>query len=178
MDLLPSAKLLRCMFWVGGLALLGPTAADAQPDPHPAAERALSKLVLEKDYAGGLSFDSRDIVTLATNDRVPGLNGLMFVRWKGEDVGTEITVSIQWFERLEDLRSFYTTSPQSQNFTLGDFAGTKIWQIGGYGYAWTDGRHFLISLAGNPTPPDEMVNDWLALIENRVEGFLVSAAPR
>jgi hypothetical protein len=40
--------------------------------------------------------------------------------------------------------------------------------MGEHGYSWTDGEHFLVSLGGNPQPPDEMVKDWLAMIGSKV----------
>ena len=53
------------------------SSAVAQPPKHPEAEKALARLVLKKDFGEKLKFHSREVVTSAQNDGVPGLNGLM-----------------------------------------------------------------------------------------------------
>lgn len=152
---------------LGALSLLtGPHAA-AQPAEHPGAEQALAEIVLEQDFGDDLRFRSREVVTLAENDRVPGLNGLMFMRWGGERTDTEITASVQWFEKKENLLAFYEET-KKRRYELGEFGGTTLWKIGDAGYSWTDGEHFLVSLAGSPAPPPEMVRAWLAMIGSRV----------
>lgn len=151
------------------VATLFSTTGFAQPTPHPGAEEAMAKLVLERDFGEGLRFHSREVVTVAQNDAVPGLNGLMFMRWKGDASGTEVTASVQWFEHRDDLLAFYAQATAREDYALGRFADTTVWQIGEAGYAWTDGAHFLVSMAGSPTPPPDMVEAWLAMIESRVE---------
>ena len=76
------------------LALISSSAV-AQPAKHPEAEKALARIVLKKDFGDDLRFHSREVVTIARNDGVPGLNGLMFVRWKGDNPGTEVMASVQ-----------------------------------------------------------------------------------
>jgi hypothetical protein len=140
----------------------------AQPPKHPGAEKAMAKIVLEKDFGDDLKFHSRQVVTMAHNDKVPGLNGLMFMRWKGEAPGTEVMASVQWFEETKDLLAFYDQSKKREDYKLGEFDGTKVWKIGEAGYSWTDGEHFLVSLGGSPAPPPEMVKAWLAMIASKV----------
>jgi hypothetical protein len=144
------------------------TSAVAQPAKHAGAEKALARIVLEKDFGDDLKFHSREVVTLAQNDRVPGLNGLMFMRWKGDTPGTEVMASVKWFEKKNDLLKFYANSKARPDYRLGEFEGTTLWKIGQNGYSWTDGEHFLVSLGGAPAPPPEMVKAWLALIASKV----------
>lgn len=134
---------------------------------HAGAEEAMEKIVLEKDF-GELKFHLREFVTMAQNDRVPGLNGLMFMRWKGDTPGTEVMASVQWFEEKEDLIDFYAKSTKRADHELGKLGDTILWEIGESGYLWTDGEHFLVSLGGSPTPSPEMVNAWLELIASEV----------
>lgn len=140
----------------------------AQPAKHAEAEKALARIVLEKDFGDDLQFHSREVVTTAQNDRVPGLNGLMFMRWKGDGPGTVVMASVQWFEKKDDLLKFYAKSTKRADYTLGEFDGTTLWKIGEAGYSWTDGEHFLISLGGSADPPKEMVKAWLAMIASKV----------
>jgi hypothetical protein len=105
---------------------------------------------------------------MAQNDRVPGLNGQMFMRWKGDDPGTEVMASVQWFAKKKDLLAFYAQSTKREDYELGEFDGTTLWKIGVSGYSWTDGEHFLVSLGGSPAPPPEMVKAWLAMIASEV----------
>ncbi len=146
-------------------------AAYAETEPHPEAESAMAEIVLEQDFGEELKFHSRDVVTMARNDKVPGLNGLMFMRWQGDDALTEVTASLQWFENINDLKDFILNSPQFETFTLGQFERTTLWTIGDMGYAWTDGKHFLVSMGGRPRPPAEMVRAWLGMIESNVADF-------
>lgn len=128
----------------------------------------MAKIALKKDFGKNLKFHSREVVTMLRNDRVPGLNGLMFVRWKGGDPSTEVMASIQWFEKKNDLLEFYASTTKRVDYQLGELNGTTLWKIGKSGYSWTDGRHFLVSLGGSPLPPEEMVKDWLAMIGSKV----------
>jgi hypothetical protein len=150
------------------LTVLMSSSVIAQPPKHPGAEKAMAKIVLEKDFGDHLMFHSRQVVTMAHNDKAPGLNGLMFMRWKGGDPGTEVMASVQWFEKKKDLLAFYDQSKKREDYKLGEFDGTMVWKIGEAGYSRTDGEHFLISLGGSPAPPSEMVKAWLAIIASKV----------
>lgn len=153
---------------LGTLTVLLSSSAWAQPPKHPGAEKAMAKIVLEKDFGDHLKFHSRQVVTMAHNDKAPGLNGLLFMRWKGDAPGTEVMASVQWFEKKKDLLAFYDQSKKREDYKLGEFDGTKVWRIGEAGYSWTDGEHFLVSLGGSPAPPPEMVKAWLAMIASKV----------
>jgi hypothetical protein len=156
---------------LGTLAVLFSSDATAQPGkpaPHPEAEKAMEKIVLKKDYGEKLKFHSREVVTLLQNDKVPGLNGVMFMRWKGGDPGTEVMASVQWFEKKDDLLKFYAPTTTREDYKLGELDGNSLWMIGENGYSWTDGEHFLVTLGGSPRPPEEMVKDWLSLIGSKV----------
>ena len=146
----------------------GASAQQGEPAPHPQAEKAMVKIVLERDFGKNLKFHSREVVTMLQNDRVPGLNGLMFMRWKGDDPGTEVMASVQWFEKKDDLLKFYAPTTKRKDYKLGELDGTSLWMIGENGYSWMDGEHFLVSLGGSPRPPEEMVKDWLAMIGSKV----------
>lgn len=128
----------------------------------------MEKIVLKKDFGENLKFHSREVVTMVQNDRVPGLNGLMFMRWKGDDPETEVMASVQWFEKKEDLLKFYASNTKKKDYKLGELDGTSLWVIGEDGYLWTDGQHFLVTLGGSPQPPKDMVKDWLSLIGSKV----------
>lgn len=161
----------RLLTVLGTLAVMFSSDASGQPGkpaPHPLAEKAMEKIVLKKDFGENLKFHSREVVTMLQNDRVPGLNGLMFMRWKGDDPGTEVMASVQWFEKKEDLLKFYAPTTKRKDYKLGELDSTSLWMIGENGYSWTDGEHFLVSLGGSPQPPEEMVKDWLAMIGSRV----------
>jgi hypothetical protein len=152
----------------GTLSVLVSSTATAQPPKHPEAEKAFARIVLEKNFGDDLKFHSRQVVTMAQNDRVPGLNGLMFMRWKGDAPGTEVMASVQWFAENKELLAFYAQSNTREDYKLGKFDGTTLWKIGDSGYSWTDGEHFLVSLGGSPAPPPEMVKAWLAMIASKV----------
>lgn len=141
---------------------------DAQVS-HPEAEKALDKIVLEKDFGEQLKFHSRQVVTTKTNAAVPGLNGLMFIRWKGDSGATEVMASIQWFEKQDDLLKFYEQSKQRDDFQRREVDGSSLWTIGTTAYQWTDNAHFHIGLGGQPDPPREMLAAFLKLIPSRVE---------
>lgn len=161
----------RLLTILGTLAVLFSPDASAQqgkPAPHPQAEEAMEKIVLKKDFGENLKFHSREVVTMLQNDRVPGLNGLMFMRWKGDEPGTEVMASVQWFEEKDDLLKFYAPTTKRKDYKLGEFDGTALWMIGENGYSWTDGEHFLVSLGGSPRPPQEMVKAWLSMIGSKV----------
>lgn len=115
-----------------------------------------------------LKFHSREIVTMAINNQVPGMNGLMFMRWRGDDPYTEITASVQWFEHRSDLLNFYAESVNRNGFQLGKINGAVVWEIGEHGFSWTDGEHFLVSLIGSPPPPPNMLNAWMASVPSNV----------
>lgn len=149
------------------LILLSSTVARSQESAkHPGAEKAMAKIVLKRDF-GALKFRSRQVVTIAQNDKVPGLNGLMFMKWKGGP-GTEVMASVQWFAKKDDLLTFYAKSKKRADYKLGKFEKTTLWKIGEAGYLWTDGEHFLVSLGGSPAPPPEMVKAWLGMIPSKV----------
>ncbi len=155
---------------LGTLSVLFSTGAFAQqgmPATHPQAEKAMAKIVLKKDFSNNLKFHSRKVVTMLKNDGAPGLNGLLFMKWKGGP-GNSVTASVQWFEKKDDLLNFYTLATKRKDHQLGGFDGTTLWKISENGYSWTDGEHFLVSLAGSPPPPERMVKDWLAMIGSKV----------
>lgn len=158
-------KVLHALFlaWV---MLCCSTALAEQPAGHPGAEQALARIVLERDFGADLRFHSRDVVTMAENTRVPGLNGLMFMRWRGEDVGTEVTASVQWFEDTALMLSFYRNEKARRGFSLAPIGDTVVWTDRESVFAWTDGAHFVVSLGGAPRPPKEMLEAWLALISS------------
>jgi len=160
------------------LLLLAP-AGQAQPTPHPGAERALRGIVLERDFGDNLKFHSREVLTLADNSRVRGLNGLMFVRWKGPDAGTEVVASVQWFENTRELLPFYRAAKSRAELGLVSIDDTVIWKTSESSYLWTDGGHFVVAIGGSPAPSKEMLRAWLALIESRPPDLakLPSAAP-
>ena len=154
----------------GALSVLFSTGAFAQqgiPATHPQAEKAMAEIVLKKDFGNNLKFHSREVVTMLKNEGVPGLNGLMFMRWKGGP-GNAVMASVQWFEKKDDLLKFYTSTTKRKDYQLSEFDGTTLWKIGENGYLWTDGEHFLVSLGGSPPPPEGMVKDWLAMIGSKV----------
>ncbi len=152
---------------IGIVTALFAGSAVAQPEKHPEAEKAMAKIVLQKDFGKQLKFHSREVVTVARNDKVPGLNGLMFMYWWG-DAGITIKASVVWFEKKDDLLKFYASTTQGNDYKLGEFNGTRIWKMGKDGYTWTDGEHFMVSLGGPPLPPEEMVKDWLGMIGSKV----------
>ena len=90
----------------------------------------MEKIVLKKDFGENLKFHSREVATILQNDRVPGLNGLMFMRWKGDDPGTEVMASVQWFEKKDDLLKFYAQTTRRKDYKLGELDGTSLWMIG------------------------------------------------
>jgi hypothetical protein len=153
---------------IGIVTTLLAGSAVAQPEKHPEAEKAMAKIVLQKDFGNQLKFHSREVVTVAKNDKVPGLNGLMFMRWKGDDSSAGVEATVVWFEKKDDLLKFYASTTQGNDYKLGEFNGSRIWKIGENGYTWTDGKNFLVSLGGSPRPPEEMVKDWLAMIGSKV----------
>jgi hypothetical protein len=167
--LTPRHSLMRWL--LGSLSLLFSSVTLAQPSkpgPHPQAEIAMAKIVLHKDFGEDLKFHSREVATILRNDRVPGLNGLMFMRWKGDDSGAQVMASVQWFEVRADLLKFYQATTKRNDYKLEAFGDTTLWKIGTNGYSWTDGEHFVLSLVGSPTPPEEMVKDWLTMIGSAV----------
>ena len=106
---------------IGIATVIAGSTSFAQVEKHPAAEKAMSKIVLTKNYGEKLKFHSRNVVTMARNDKMPGLNGLMFMRWKGDDAKTEIMASVQWLENKEDLLKFYAMTTKRQDYKLGEF---------------------------------------------------------
>lgn len=158
---------------LGAVTVLVSSSAMAQPPKHPEAEKALAKIVFEEDFGDGLELHSRQVVTMAENNRVPGLNGLMFIEWEADGPGTGVMASVQWFEKKKDLLAFYVQSHERKDYKLGEFDGTTLWNIldedsKKVGYSWTDGEHFLVSLGGNPVPSPKMVKAWLAMIPSKV----------
>lgn len=145
------------------VALLAPQ-GHAQPTPHPGAEKALERIVLEEDFGNNLVFHSREVVTMAENPSVQGLNGLLFLRWKGVDPSREIVASVQWFEKTDDLLIFYRAERARVGRGLLPIGDTVIWKTGKSSYLWTDGEHFVVGLGGSPAPPREMLEAWLVII--------------
>tara|TARA_B110000483_G_scaffold139508_1_gene166643 strand:- start:649 stop:1179 length:531 start_codon:yes stop_codon:yes gene_type:complete len=139
-----------------------------QPRPHSEAEKAMAGIDLERDFGPQLKFHSREIVTMAINNQILGMNGLMSMRWRGDDPHTEITASVQWFEHRSDLLNFYAEGVNRDGFQLGQINGAVVWEIGEHGFSWTDGEHFLVSLIGSPPPPPKMLNAWMASVPSNV----------
>lgn len=157
---------LRVFIFVAPLFALLPLQGYAQTEPHPGAERALKRIVLDQDFGDGLKLYSREVVTMAENARVRGLNGLMFMRWKGAEPASEIVASVQWFEETSDLLPFYRAERTRTGRGLLPIGDTVIWKTGENSYLWTDGEHFVVGLGGSPAPPLEMLEAWLALVES------------
>ena len=140
--------------------------AYAQTATHPGAEKALGRIVLERDFGDNLRFHSREVTTIEENTKVRGLNGLMFMRWKGSDPEMEVVASVQWFEDTSDLLPFYRAQKARTGQGLLTVGDTVIWRTGKHSYLWTDGEHFVVGLGGSPAPPKKMLEAWLALIES------------
>lgn len=158
-------RLKNAFLIVSLLALLAPQ-GHAQTSKHPGAEAALARIVLERDFGDGLQFQSREAVTLAENTTVPGLHGLLFMRWTGASPDIEVMASVQWFQNREDLLRFYRAEKKRSTRGLRSIGNTVIWRTGDNSYLWTDGEHFVIGIGGSPAPPDEMLEAWLTLIES------------
>jgi hypothetical protein len=165
------AKFIPIIGFVIALVAGSVIAQQVKRAKHPKAAKALAKIVLRKDYGNLLKFESREFQTDAWNDVVPSLNGMMFMRWKGDDEDTEVEAVVLWFEQKDALIKFYESTTKRDDYKLDEFNGKKIWKIGENGYTWTDGEHFLVSMGGSPRPPDEMVNDFLGMISNKVAGI-------
>ena len=140
----------------------------AQVEPHPEAERALAEIGLQRDFGEHIKFHTRQIVTMATNERVQGLNGLMFMRGKGSSPESDITVSVQWFKERTGLLDFYVTTVKRPDFKLSEINGVLLWEIGETGVFWTDGEHYLVSLMGSPRITWEILETWLTMIPSTV----------
>jgi len=136
--------------------------------PHPAAAKALEQIVLKKAYGENLQLYSREAITMMHNDSVTGLNGLMFIRWKGSEPGIKIMASMQWFEDKDDLLQFYAETMEENDYRMVEFKDTPLWMTGEKTYMWTDRQHFLVSLGGSPCPPDEMLQGCMQLISSRI----------
>lgn len=161
----------KFIFTIAIVTALFAASAVAQLEQHFEADKALEKIVLKKDYGEQIKFVSRKFVTMDKNDRVPGLNGLMFLEWTGTEPGTSVKAEVLWFEQTLDLLRFYASETKRENQKLVEFNGTRIWKMSEdrrEGYVWTDGKHFMVSLAGSPHPPEEMVKDLLAMIGSKV----------
>lgn len=141
---------LKAYFVLAPLFAVLPLPGYAQTAAHPGAERALERIVLEQDFGEDLKFYSREVVTFAENPRVQGLNGLMFMRWKGAEPATEVVASVQWFEETSDLLPFYRAGKASQVRGLLPIGDTVIWKTGENSCLWTDGEHFVVGLGGSP----------------------------
>ena len=153
------------------LILLIPSGAAAEeaPSGDPRAAQALAKVILERDF-GDYAFDKCEIVSTRTNDRVPGLSGLMFAYYK-RAAGSRIMLSVQYFESRERLQAF-RESDQVQMPGLAERAwgDTVLWSLEDKVYSWTDGHHVLITVGGESVPR-EMVEAYLAVVPSRVAGF-------
>lgn len=157
---------MRLFVCIALVCALFPLQGYAEVAAHPGAEKALARIVLDENFGDDLEFHSKEVVTMAENSRVPGLNGLMFVRWKGADPATEITASVQWFEKTKDLMPFYRTERTRLGRGLLPIGDSVIWKTGENSYLWTDGAHFIVGLSGRPAPPRKMLEAWLALVES------------
>jgi hypothetical protein len=148
-------------------ALLALTSLSAfsQTSPHVQAELALEGIVLDKSFAG-LELHSRDAITMVSNTQVPGLNGILFMRWAGTDPSKEIMASVQWFENTEDLLACYRKEKARSRAGLFVVGDSIVWKTSESSYLWTDGRHFVVGLGGSPAPPRNMLEAWLTLIES------------
>jgi len=156
----------RVLFILAPLFALLSLQGYAQTTPHPGAEKALERIVLERDFGDNLRFHSREVITVAENPKVPGLNGLMFMRWKGATPTIEVVASVQWFEDTSDLLPFYRAEKARTGRGIVPIGDAVIWKTGENSYLWTDGEHFVVGLGGSPAPSKEMLEAWLALIES------------
>lgn len=157
----------------GAVLLLSSAIAVAQvgdPQQHPAAAQAMSQVILKRDF-GAFKFDKGDFVTIQQNNRVPGLHGLAFVKYKAAG-GNQIMLSIQWFEDKEKLQAFFESGikmqrKQQPGLKTRKVAGSTVWANGAMAYYWTDGRNFMVSMGGAAVPP-EMAKAYLDVIPSRV----------
>ena len=166
----------RFLTFLAPLIVLSCAQAHAQSAPHPGAEEALERIVLDQDFGDSLMFDSREVTTIASNTAVTGLNGLLFMRWKGTDPAMEVTASVQWFERAEDLLAFYRKEKARTARGLQVVDDAVIWKTSEQSYLWTDGKHFVVGIGGSPAPPEEMLKAWLELIESNLPDLAPVAA--
>jgi hypothetical protein len=165
------------MFLCLGLyALTASGVASAQPlQQLPEVAKAMEKIIQKEKAFNGFNYSSHQVVTIKDNDRVPGLNGLMFVKYKN-DAGQQIMLSIQWFEDKEDLLGFYVSNlderkrqgnkPVRKNIGKNVIRETSIEGISLY--EWTDAEHFAMSLGGPEVPP-EMLKAYLKAVPGRSE---------
>lgn len=151
---------------LSGLAVLLSPGVNAQSAPHPGAEKAMERIVLEQDFGDDLKLHSREILSIAENPKTPGLNGLMFMRGKGASPDMEVTASVQWFEKREELLPFYRDSPARHSYSLMPIGDTIIWTDRENTYLWTDREHFVVGLIGSPAPSRKIIEAWLALIDS------------
>ncbi len=157
-------------------ALLAPRCY-GQTAPHSGASEAFERIVLERDFGNNLKFHSREALTFEENPIVPGLNGLMFIRWKGADPEIEVIASVLWFDETNDLLQSYRAETARSGLVLLPIGDTVIWKTSEHGYLWTDGEHFLVGLGGSSTPPREMLEAWLALIESNPPDLSGAGSP-
>ncbi len=157
---------LRAFCLLAPLVMLSSAQTYGQSPPHPGAEKALERIILEQDFGDSLIFHSREAATFASNPKVTGLNGLLFMRWKGTDPAVEVVASVQWFEQASDLLAFYRAEKARTARGLRAISDTVIWKTSEQSYLWTDGKHFVVGIGGSPAPPQEMLMAWLELIES------------
>lgn len=163
---------MRILFIVATLlAVLSPE-VHAQPAPHPDAEKAQERIVLEQDFGRGLELYSRESVTMAENPTVPGLNGLLFMRWRGAEPAAEVVASVQWIEETSDLLEFYRAEKARTQRGLLATGDTVVWKTSESSYLWTDAEHIVVGLGGSPAPSREMLEAWLALIDSNPPDLL------
>ena len=173
------AMKLRIFFVLAPLLVLSSLQAQSSDSPHLGAAKAMERIVLERDFGDNLRFHSREASTFADNQSVPGLNGLMFMRWKGEDPATEVVASVQWFERTSDLLAFYRAEKARTARGLETVDNTVIWKTSEHSFLWTDGKNFVVGIGGSPKPPPEMLTAWLGLVaSNPPDLARVSTPPR
>jgi hypothetical protein len=166
----------RLLFCLGLFALTASGVTSADPlQQLPEVAKAMEKIVQKEKAFDGFNYQSHEVITIRENDRVPGLNGLMFVKYKN-DAGQQIMLSIQWFEDKEDLLGFYVSNldarrkqgiiPQRQSIDKNVLWETSI--ENGSIYEWTDAEHFAMSLGGPEVLP-EILKAYLKAVPGRSE---------
>lgn len=157
----------RLVFPLGMLLLVtdGVVAQDDTPQEHPEAKVALEQVVVEADF-GDYKFDHHDISTMKNNPQVPGLGGLMFVRYKSGKTD-EVELSVTWHEDKQALDSFFARTKQNPMFKkhkVGEQVILQFKQDDGQACSWTDGKHLVISMLSGEPIPEELINAYLAVI--------------
>lgn len=155
------------------LLAMGNVSQGQMPENYPKAEEALNKIVQEKAF-GKFQFDKKQIISIKNNDKVPGLNGLMFAYYKDKE-GNRVEFSVQWFEDKKKLLEFYESNLEHMQRQMKGLKKIKIndnevWGYNGKMYAWTDAEHIMLSMAGNTVPP-EMVKAYLKAVPSKIDAI-------